>query len=204
MRSLLGMNKLLHIRTSPRKAESASVALAEQLLLRLQQKHSQLEVTTIDLAEQAPGFLSLPHLQAFHAAEPGSEILEASDQYLKLLKASDGLIFSFPVWNFMIPASLKAWLDQVVRPGVAFRYQGGRPRGLITGKKVYLVLARGGVFPETYNNEPSRGYDFSIHYMKTVLGYIGVTDIEVLKAEGLADPRRKEERFQAAVDSIVV
>ncbi len=198
------MNKLLHIRTSPRKGEATSVTLAEQLLQRLQQKHAQLEVTTIDLAEQPPGFLGQSHLRAFHAAEPGLQILRASDKYLSLLKASDGVIFSFPVWNFMIPASLKAWLDQVVRPGVAFSYQDGRPRGLVTGKKVYLVLARGGVFPDNYNNEPSRGYDFSIHYMKTVLGYIGVKDIEVLKAEGLADPHHKGERFQAAVDSIVV
>jgi FMN-dependent NADH-azoreductase len=87
--------------------------------------------------------------------------------------------------------------------GVTFKYNDNHvPEGLITGKKIYLVLARGGLYPETFDNDVTSLYDFSIQYMQTVLTYIGMRDITVIKADGLAIPGVKDQAMDKAIQSI--
>jgi FMN-dependent NADH-azoreductase len=119
-----------------------------------------------------------------------------SDKLLAELFAADTVIITAAMVNFGIPSSLKAYIDYVVRPGVSFRYGKQGPVGLIKGKKAYLVVARGGVYAE----EPMRALNFQDTYLKTVLGFIGITDVEVIAVEGVAfGPEVAEKAVNAAL-----
>jgi FMN-dependent NADH-azoreductase len=109
-------------------------------------------------------------------------VLSLSDELLRELFAADTVIIAAGMINFGIPSSLKAYVDYVVRPGVTFRYTEKGPEGLVKGKKVYLVLARGGV----YTQGPMQAYNFQDTYLKAALGFIGITDVEVIAVEGVA------------------
>ena len=89
------------------------------------------------------------------------------------------------MWNFGIPSALKAWIDLVVRPGRTFRYADGGVLGLAKGKRAILVLASGGVFTEG----PWRPWDFVEPYLRQILGFIGIVDVQTVRAEGMTSPR---------------
>jgi FMN-dependent NADH-azoreductase len=98
------------------------------------------------------------------------------------LMAADVLVLATPMHNFGVSASVKAWIDHIARPGVTFSYSDKGPLGLVQGKKVILVLARGGIYTEG----PMKGYDFQEPYLRAVLGLLGMTDVEVIRIEGVA------------------
>jgi FMN-dependent NADH-azoreductase len=106
---------------------------------------------------------------------------EVSDAFVTLM-AADVLVLATPMHNFGVSASLKAWIDQIVRPGLTFSYSDKGPLGLVRDKKAVLVLARGGIYAEG----PMKPYDFQEPYLRTVLGFIGMTDVEVIRIEGVA------------------
>jgi FMN-dependent NADH-azoreductase len=121
--------------------------------------------------------------------------LSLSDKLLAELFAADTLIVAAGMINFSIPSSLKAYIDNVVRPGVTFRYGKQGPESLIRGKKAYLVVARGGV----YSHDSMRALNFQDTYLKVVLGFIGITDVEVIAVEGIAfGPEVTEKALNAA------
>jgi FMN-dependent NADH-azoreductase len=97
---------------------------------------------------------------------------------------SDLLVIACPMWNFGIPPSLKAWIDYVVRAGKTFNYAGAGVEGLAKGKKAILVLASGGVFSEG----PWKGWDFVEPYLRQILGFIGIEDVQTVRAEGMNIP----------------
>jgi len=101
--------------------------------------------------------------------------------------------------NFGIPSSLKAYIDYITRPGVAFKYTDKGPEGLINGKKVYLVLARGGV----YGEGPMQQFNFQDTYLRAALTFMGVTDIEVITIEGVAfGPETADQAVSAALTKV--
>lgn len=103
-------------------------------------------------------------------------LLAASDQMIAELDAANIIVIGFPIYNFSIPASLKAWIDQVVRPGRTFRYTTDGPEGLVRGKKAYFAVASGGV--------PLGGKtDFATPYMRAIFGFMGMNDITILAAD---------------------
>jgi FMN-dependent NADH-azoreductase len=106
----------------------------------------------------------------------------------KLLKGqlmmSDLLVIACPMWNFGIPSSLKAWIDYVVRAGKTFNYAGAGVEGLAKGKKAILVLASGGVFSEG----PWKSWDYVEPYLRQILGFIGIEDVQTVRAEGMNIP----------------
>src|SRR5262249_41585555 len=132
----------------------------------------------------------LPHIDDTFAAArnlPGEILTSAqkaalalSDSLLKELFAADTIIIAAGMINFGIPSSLKAYIDYVLRPGVTFRYSEKGPEGLVKGKKVYLVLARGGI----YTQGPMQQLNFQDPYLRASLGFIGLDDIEVITVEG--------------------
>ncbi|RWX57583.1 FMN-dependent NADH-azoreductase [Photobacterium chitinilyticum] len=107
------------------------------------------------------------------------ETLDQSDQLIEELKAHDTIVIAAPMYNFHIPTQLKNWIDLVARAGVTFSYTETGPVGLITGKKAVVVTTRGGM----HKDGPT---DVMIPYLKTVLGFIGITDVEVVYSEALA------------------
>lgn len=100
------------------------------------------------------------------------------------LLASDLLVIASPMWNFGIPSSLKAWIDRVVRAGKTFNYAGAGVEGLAKGKKAILALASGGVFSEG----PWKPWDTVEPYLRQILGFIGIDDVQTVRAEGMNIP----------------
>ena len=105
--------------------------------------------------------------------------LALSDTLIDEIRRADTLVISVPMYNFSIPAALKAWIDLIARPGRTFSYSEAGPEGLMTGKRAILTLASGGV-------PAGSDADFASGYMKFVLGFIGITDVEIVAADQLA------------------
>ena len=105
-----------------------------------------------------------------------------SDLLIAELSAADVLVLAVPMYNFGLPSTLKAWIDHVVRAGRTFGYSPNGVEGLVKGKKAILVLARGGV----YSEGPYKPFDFQEPYLRAVLGFIGITDVEVVDVAGVA------------------
>ncbi|SDR35511.1 NAD(P)H-dependent oxidoreductase [Pseudovibrio sp. Tun.PSC04-5.I4] len=110
------------------------------------------------------------------------EGLALSNELISELKEADVIIIGAPVYNFSVPAVLKAWVDQIARVGVTFQYTENGPVGLLQNKKAYIVVASGGILTDS-------PVDFAIPYLKQIMKFIGITDVEVVMAEGTAIDR---------------
>jgi FMN-dependent NADH-azoreductase len=183
------MKQILMIEVSPRGKDSASRAVADTLAARLTAEHPSARFVRRDLAA-----MNLPHLNAITLpaistadpveAERLKEAARHSDELTDELLQSDLLVIATPMWNFGIPSALKAWIDLVVRPGKTFQYADGGVLGLATGKKAVLILASGGVFTEG----PWRSWDFVEPYLRQILGFIGIVEVQTVRAEGMNIP----------------
>ena len=191
---------ILYVSSSSRGAESYSNRVAQNVLDELLARHPDASVTVRDLA-RAP----LPHIGDDFVAATRSPsgpqtdaqraLLAQSDALVDELFAADLIVIAAPMINFTIPTSLKAWIDYVARAGRTFRYSEKGPEGLVKGKQVIIVAARGGV----YSNGPGSALDFQVPYLKSVLGFIGLTDVEVIEVEGTAyGPDAAEKAVAAA------
>jgi len=181
------MSHVLLLTSSPRGLQSYSDRIARRIVDDLKIQNPGTQVVVRDLAREplphaGDAFATsraLPPDQRDHAA---SRALALSDALVDELAVADVLVIAAPMHNFGIPSALKAWIDHIVRPGRTFAYSDNGPHGLLDGKKVVLVLARGGV----YASGPMQSFDFQEPYLRTVLGFIGMTDVEVVRIEGVA------------------
>lgn len=183
------MKQVLMIDVSPRGKDSASRAVADTLAARLACLYPSAKRIRRDLTDQPLPHLDDVTLRAISTKDPTeAERLKGaarlSDQLTDELLDSDLLVIATPMWNFGIPSVLKAWIDLVVRPGRTFRYSEGGVLGLAKDKKAILVLASGGVFTEG----PWRSWDFVEPYLRQILGFIGITDVQTVRAEGMNIP----------------
>jgi FMN-dependent NADH-azoreductase len=189
---------ILHVTSSPRGTASYSNRVAARVLDELKQRNPGASVTTRDLARDP-----LPHIgEAFVAATRSAEgpqtdeqrdLLALSDTLVNELLAADIVVIATPMINFTIPSNLKTWVDYVARAGRTFSYSEAGPKGLVTGKHVILVAARGGVYAT------NQALDFQVPYLKGVLAFLGMTDVEVLEVEGTAyGPEVAEKAVEAA------
>jgi FMN-dependent NADH-azoreductase len=180
------VSEILLITSSPR-VSSYSSQVARSLADKLAKVHPNPRITVRDLARE-----SLPHINDIFAVARNTPLesltpeqrtaLTVSDALLKELFAADIVVIGAGMINFGIPSNLKAYIDYIVRPGVTFTYTEKGALGLVTGKKVYLVLARGGV----YSQGPMQALNFQDTYLKAALGFIGLTDVELIAIEGVA------------------
>ncbi|ASZ13593.1 NAD(P)H-dependent oxidoreductase [Chitinophaga pendula] len=199
------MKNILHIISSPRGEASYSIRLANGIIERLQATYPGSVVTVHNLISDPIPHLQDLHIQAFFTPDEqwSTEVAAAariSADAIAALQAADIIVIGVPFYNFSIHSSLKAWLDQVVRRGITFQYTENGPEGLLTGKKVYLASASGGV----YSEGPMKVYDFSVPYLQAVLGMIGLTDITVVRAEGTAIPQLQETALEKGLGSLVI
>jgi FMN-dependent NADH-azoreductase len=199
------MKKILHVISSPRGAESVSIQLGNSISDQLVEAFPGSLVTTLDLNinpyphlydEQINALRTQPDL---HTSEQ-KELVKRSDEAIAQLFDTDIIIISLPLYNFGIPSTLKSWLDNILRAGHTFGYSSEGPKGLVTGKKVYIALASGNI----YSNGPYQAYDHAIPYLKSALGFIGITDVNVLRAEGTAISGVMETALEKAVESFTV
>jgi len=180
---------ILHIISSPRKGESYSIKLGNGLVEKLQAANPGSTVKVHDLTNKPFPHLEEAHLQSFFTPAENrtpeqQEAVRHSDEAIAEIQAADVIVIGAPLYNFGIPSTLKAWVDHIARAGVTFRYTANGPEGLIKGKKVYVAVSSGGV----YSEGPMASYDFVAPYLKAVLGFLGMTDVTVARAEGVAIP----------------
>jgi FMN-dependent NADH-azoreductase len=199
------MTSILHLISSPRKDASVSIRLGKAIVEHLQLKYPDSTVTEINLLDQLVPHLDATHLQAFFT--PTEELtsvnmqsIQYSDEAISQIMNADLIVIGSPMYNFTIHSSLKAWIDQITRAGKTFRYTESGPEGLVVGKKVYLAVASGGV----YSNGPFQPYDSVVPYLKNILGFLGMTDLTVYRAEGLNIPELKDGAWEQALASIDV
>ncbi len=176
--------KILQINASARREGANSTKLANTVTERLKAAHPAATVTLRDLAATPVTVLDEAALGAlFTPAEQRSAtqaaVVAEYDALIAEIQAHDAIVLGVPMYNFGVPVQLKAWIDAIARAGVTFRYTESGPEGLIKGKTVYVALARGGL----YRDQP---HDSQVPYLKTVLGFLGLTDVRFIYAEGLA------------------
>lgn len=180
------MTKILHIDTSPMGDNSYSRRYSAQIVKALQDGGKAAQIVYRDLAEKPLPHLTGLTLSAFFTpadqrSDEQRDAVRLSDQLVSELQDADTIVLGVPMWNFGIPSVLKAWIDHVARAGITFRYTANGPEGLLKGKKVIIASARGGV----YSTGPAAHMDHQEQYLIDVLGFIGITDVSVVRAEGL-------------------
>jgi FMN-dependent NADH-azoreductase len=199
------MKKILHIISSPRGSESISIKLGNQIVEKIQAAYPGSTVTERNLVTEQFPVLEEAHLASFFtlAEQRTPESVEAarhSEEAIAQLMDADIIVIGAPLYNFSIHASLKAWIDHVVRAGITFKYDENGPEGLIKNKKVYVAMSSGGIYTEG----PMQSYDHAVPYLKTILGFVGLTDIEVIRVEGLSVPVVQDTAFEKGVNSVVI
>ncbi|GFM79695.1 FMN-dependent NADH-azoreductase 3 [Pseudomonas cichorii] len=177
------MSRVLIIESSARQQDSVSRQLTQQFISQWKNSHPGDEITVRDLAIDP-----VPHLDAtllggwMKPAEQRTAIeqaaLERSNLLTDELIAADVLVLAAPMYNFTIPSTLKAWFDHVLRAGVTFKYGETGPQGLLTGKRAFVLTARGGIYAGSNN-------DHQEPYLRQVLGFVGIHDVSFIHAEGL-------------------
>ena len=175
--------KILQINSSARSAGANSTRLADSITTRLKAANPSAVVELRDLAahphpvldEAALGALFTPAEQ--RTPEQAARVA-ASDALVAEVQAADVLVLGVPMYNFGVSTQLKNWIDAIARAGVTFRYTANGPEGLVTGKKAYVLAARGGVYAGTPK-------DSQTAYVRDFLAFIGITDVEFVYAEGL-------------------
>lgn len=183
------MKNILLIESSPNLATSVTRKLTGQIVERLRAKYSDAAVTLRDLASFQVPHLDDKTVQAFVTksdADQGS--VKLSLELIEDLRRADLIIIAFPMYNFGIPSSLKAWIDHVTRSGKTFAYGQNGPVGLLENKKAIMVTAAAGI----YSVGPMKEWDFAEPYMRHALKFIGINDVQVVRAEGLAIPDQSQ------------
>jgi FMN-dependent NADH-azoreductase len=177
------MTKTLLIKSSILGANSVSSSMADAFVAIETAKNPSGTITIRDLGAEP-----LPHLRGdvlgqmrTDGAELGPQATEGKKALTELL-AADTLVLAVPMYNFSVPSTLKAWFDHVLHPGQTFEYTSAGPRGLLKGKKAVILISSAG----DYSAAPASSMDFVEPYVRTIMGFMGITDITVIKADGSA------------------
>lgn len=183
--------KLLHIDSSAMGANSVTRELSAAVATRWLDALPGLSIDYRDLDADP-----IPHLTGRSLAGADPAETEASERIVQQFLEADVIVLGVPMYNFGIPSTLKAWIDRVAVAGKTFRYTADGPEGLAKGKRAIIVSGRGGL----HSGQPS---DFQETYLRHVLGFIGVTDVEFVRAEGVAySPQHRADALAAAHASI--
>jgi FMN-dependent NADH-azoreductase len=176
--------QILQLNTSTRSVGANSTTVADLITTRLKQKDSESSLRLRDMARDTHPMLDKPALNAlFTPADQRSEEQHArmaqDDALINEVQNSDIIVLGVPMYNFGISVQLKSWFDAIAKAAVTFRYSENGPVGLLKGKKVYVALARGGIYRDTPNYT-------QVPYLKLMLGFLGMTDVHYIYAEGFA------------------
>ncbi len=192
---------ILRVDSSARVEGSITRQLGDQLMAGLQQRYPDLTVTRRDVALGVP-FVNAAWVNANFTdpdarSESHQQTLAGSDTLVAEAMAADVWIIAAPIYNFGVPASLKAWVDQIARARLTFHYTEQGPQGLLGGKKVYILTATGGT-------EVGSEIDFATPWLKFVLGFLGITDIEVIAADrGMVRGDAARESAASRIDEVL-
>lgn len=178
------MANILVLNSSVLGDGSVSKILVEEAIHRILEANPGATVQNRDLgASPAPHLVTanIKGIRGIPATEAELAARALSDELIAELRAADTLVIGAPMYNFSIPTGLRSWFDYVLRPGETFSYSEAGPKGLITGKRVIVIQTRGGL----YSEGPNKVIDFQEPYLRTLLGFIGLTDVAFIHAEKL-------------------
>ena len=199
------MKHILHLKSSMQGKESYSIKLGQAIVEKIQVKYPGSTLEETDLVGMNIPHLSPAVLRTFFI--PGHQLtdeerasIRLSDELVKQLLAADIIVIGAPLYNFTIHTSLKAWIDHITRAGITFGYSENGPVGKVTQKKVYVAMSSGGIFSEG----PGKANDFVAPYLQAFLGFLGMTDMTIFRAEGLKVPGVKEQAMEKAISSITI
>lgn len=187
---------VLRIDASARRDGSESRALTQRIVDRLDpqsiiQRDLAVAIPTIDA-----DWLAANWTKEEERSDEQRTTLALSDSLIEEIKAADTLVIGTPIYNFGVPANLKAWIDQIARAGLTFRYTEAGPEGLLTGKRAIIAIASGGT-------QVGSDIDFASGYLRHVLGFIGITDVQVVAADQLmVDADASHAKADAALEAL--
>lgn len=178
------MINVLKLNNSLNGADGNSNKLTQKFIDRWQQQTDQIYLVERDLAAQDLGHLSAEEMQAWmtpadERSERQRSLAAISDQLLTELEQADAIVVGMPMYNLGIPSVFKAWIDRVARAGRSFKYTENGPVGLLTGQKVYVLAARGGMYAGTPK-------DSQTQYLTDLFAFLGINDVQFVYVEGLA------------------
>jgi FMN-dependent NADH-azoreductase len=176
--------KILQIKASVFNGSGQSSRLSDQLVAQLRAENPGAQVVHRDLVADPVPHLDAARVAAFFAKPDArtaeqNAVIAYSDALIDEVRQADVIVLGLPMYNFGVPSQLKAWFDHLARAGVTFKYTEKGAVGLLTGKKAYVVATRGGVYAGT-------PHDFEVPFVRQFLGFVGITDVELVFAEGLA------------------
>jgi FMN-dependent NADH-azoreductase len=182
------MSTLIKFDSSPMGESSISRKLTTHFAETWLKSHPGGKIISRDLTALDLPPIGAPWVAAAYTPEEArtpeqAKLLSISDELIADLQQADEYVFGVPMHNFSIPSTLKLWIDQVVRAGRTFSYSSAGPKGLLAGKKATLLVASGGAYGQ---DSPSAAYNFVTPYLLTVFGFIGITDVDIIAAEGTA------------------
>ena len=195
--------KLLHIDSSILGSNSVSRALSQNITAQWSATHPGTVVDYLDLAVNGPSHLSVDSL-GFRMPPASPTLSEAqkrenavSEALVTQFLSADVVVIGAPLYNFTIPSQLKAWIDRIAQPGRTFTYTEKGPKGLAGSKTVIIALSRGGMYS---TSEGGRALEHQESYLQAILGFLGVTDLRFVRAEGLAMGEAAKAQTLAAAD----
>jgi len=182
------MTNILVIDSSPNSKASVSRDLTEQFVVDWRKKDPAIVVTHRDVGTNPPPHLDQETIEAYYTppesrSDRQKERIELSDAIVDEAEAADIIVIGSPMHNFGITSGLKTWLDQLIRVGRTFAYTENGPEGALGGRRVFVLTARGGRYSD---GAPAAAMDSQVPYLRTVLGFVGLTDVTFVHAEGLA------------------
>jgi FMN-dependent NADH-azoreductase len=180
------MEKLLHIIATPRGEESRTLQVTETFLEVFKDKHPDWVVEELNLSKEELPSLTIKRVDGKYVLLGGKELYgelkEAWEDiigHIERFLSADGYLISTPMWNFSIPYMLKQYIDIIVQPKYLFRYTQSGVEGLVKNKKMIIITSRGG----EYVSEQAAKFDFQEPYLRTIFGFVGITDITFIRAE---------------------
>lgn len=196
---------LLHIDSSIMQADSVTRQLSAEVVAEWLKAHPSTTVESLDLAVNAPNHFSADALgiRGVEQDEPTDAQRhenEVSEKLVNQFLQADVVVIGAPFYNFSIPTQLKAWIDRVAQAGKTFKYTENGPVGLAGGKTVIIALARGGVYS---SSEAGQAMEHQESYLKVVFGFFGVTDVRVVRAEGVAMGEEHKAAAMAAASQAI-
>ena len=174
--------KVLLIEASGRSKGSVTRTLTNDLVAAIEQREGSIDLTRRDLANGVPfvdeAWITANFTDEAERTPADREALAVSDELVVEIRDADIVVIGSPIYNFGVPAALKAWVDMIARARLTFRYTPTGPVGLLEGKKAYLVVASGGVPVDS-------PVDFATPYLRHVLGFVGIHNVEVIAVDRL-------------------
>ena len=184
-----GSNRtILRVDASMRRQKSVSRMLADEMVSSLGARQPGIHLINRDLAAGV-GIVNAAWIEADRTSEENRTpdqraLLTQSDALVSELQAADDLVIATPIYNFSVPAALKAWIDLICRDNITFVYENDRPRGLLANKRATVIITSGGTIADT-------DVDYASNYIRHIMEFIGVMDVSVIDVTGLAKNRRK-------------